>query len=261
MCHRSSFPFFLNKISVAFFDDLLCAGNGKLCMRNEDNLKIKGQGDRLEASSRIFAKSISIFDWEDGHFVGNLPSSSGLVRYEPAEQIPVFCLFTVFEKDCSLTSDGITKICLSKDLKDTVRTHFPEADTVAIIDDPMQFILDVVNSISSEVKHGNVEYFNIDKGYQRDDGSVAMDMDYMRYLMQDTPAIVEGNRKTLRFLEKYVYRCLFCKDNYFRDEQEYRIVLKDEKIQSSKVYQINFTKNFDVLDLNDFLNCESISIF
>ena len=237
----------------SFADGYLYCSNAKTFWGIEDTLKIKGQGDRLEASSRFFAQNISVYDVEDGHFVGSFPASSGLVRYEPAEQIPVFCLFSVYEKDCSIDQDGSFKIHLSEKTKQTIINHFPNADTVVIIDNPAQFLMDVENSIGCEIKHGCVQYFNIDKGYQRGDGVNAMDMDYMKYLMQDTPPVVEGNKRTYRFLEKYVYRCLFCKDIYFKDEQEYRIVLQNEKIESGKVYPVKYDIKLNVMNLEDFL--------
>ena len=237
----------------SFANGYLYCSNAKTFWGIEDTLKIKGQGDRLEASSRFFAQNISVYDVEDGCFVGSLPASSGLVRYEPAEQIPVFCLFSVYEKDCSIDQDGSFKIHLSEKTKQTIINHFPNADTVVIIDNPAQFLMDVENSIGCEIKHGCVQYFNIDKGYQRDNGVNAMDMDYMRYLMQDTPPAVEGNKRIYRFLEKYVYRCMFCKDIYFKDEQEYRIVLQNEKIESSKVYQVKYDKKPNIINLEEFL--------
>ena len=237
----------------SFANGYLYCSNAKTFWGIEDTLKIKGQGDRLEASSRFFAQNISVYDIEDGHFIGRFPASSGLVRYEPAEQIPVFCLFSVYEKDCSIDQDGSCKIHLSEETKQTIIDHFPNADTVVIIDNPSRFLKDVENSIGCEIKHGCVQYFNIDQGYQRDNGINAMDMDYMRYLTQDTPPIVEDNKRTYGFLEKYVYRCLFCKDNYFKDEQEYRIVLQNEKIESGKVYQVKYDKKLDVMSLEVFL--------
>lgn len=234
-----------------FANGSLYCSNAKTFWGIEDTQKIKGQGDKLEASSRFFAQNLSVYNWDDSHFIGEFSNTIGLVHYEPAEHIPVFCLFTVYEKDC-LIDDGLMKIHLSDEVKQTIKEHFPNADAVAIIDNPLQFITDIENSIGCEIKHGCVRYFNIDKGYPRGDGVNVMDMDYMRYLTQDTPPIIEGNQKRYSFLAKYVYRCLLCKDNYFRNEQEYRIILNGEKIESSKVYKVKYTKNIKVVDLEEF---------
>ena len=88
----------------------------------------------------------------------------------------------------------------------------------------------------------------------REDGASAMDMDYMRYLTQDTPPKIEGNKRTYTFLAKYVYRCLFCKDIFFKNEQEYRIVLQNEKIETSRNYRVNYSKNLGIMNLDEFLS-------
>lgn len=238
----------------SFVKGSLYCSNAQTFWGIEDGLKIKGQGDRLEASSRFFAQRISVYDHDNGNFMGILPVTSGLVRYEPAERIPVFCLFAVLEKDCIVNSDGSMQIELSNEIKETIKNHFPKADTVAIISDPMQFITDVESTIGCEIKYGRVQYFNIDNGYRCEDGSSAMDMDYMRYLTQDKPPEIVGNKRIYKFLEKYVYRCLLCKDSYFKNEQEYRIVLQNEKIESSKIYQVKYTQKIDVVALEEFLN-------
>lgn len=237
----------------SFASGALYCSNAKTFWGIEETLKIKGQGDRLEAGSRFFAQRISIYDNEDGSLLGVLPTTSGLVHYEPAEEIPVFCLFAVYDEDCVTENDGTIKISLSEGIKQTIREHFPNADTVAIIDDPKRFLLDIENSIGCEVKHGLVQYYNIDKGFLRDDGTRAIDMEYMRYLTQDVPPVVEGNKKRYVFNAEYVYRCLLCKDVYFKDEQEYRIILLNEKITNGEIYSVRFTHGIHVMDLEMFL--------
>ena len=101
---------------------------------------------------------------------------------------------------------------------------------MAIIDNPDQFLSDVENSIGREIKHGEVQYFYIDEGLPTDDGRRALDMQYIKYLVQDAPPVVENGKTTCRFLAKHVYRSLLCKDVFFRDEQEYRLILLNDKI-------------------------------
>ena len=81
----------------------------------------------------------------------------------------------------------------SDDKKQTIREHFPNADAVAVIPNPEEFIEDVKRSIGTEIKAEKVNYFHIDKGYETTDGEIAMDMEYMKYLMQDAfPEKVDG---------------------------------------------------------------------
>lgn len=69
--------------------------------------------------------------------------ANGLVRIEPAEKMPVFCMFAVYEDDCKVDITGASIINLSDDKKQTIREHFPNADAVAVIPNPEEFIEDV----------------------------------------------------------------------------------------------------------------------
>ena len=89
--------------------------------------------------------------------------ANSLVRIEPVEKIPVFCMFAVYERDCKEDDAGRIVIILSEDKKQTIREHFPNADAVAIIPNPEVFIEDIRHSIGTEVKAENVHYFHIDK--------------------------------------------------------------------------------------------------
>lgn len=219
----------------------------------EDKLKIKGQGDILEAGSKVFAQRMMM--QAHGSYKAteiNVPSNV-LVHFEPAEHIPVFCLFAVYEDDCVLDTDGHYKINLSKDKQKTIKEHFPKADSVAIINDPEQFLKDIMSYIGCEVKHEGVHYFHIDKGLEIEGSNQrAMDMEYMKYLMQDVPPVIKDGKKTYSFHADYAFRALFCKDVFFSDEQEYRIVLPHEKISKGTNYPVELSENIKILSLSEF---------
>ena len=61
-----------------------------------DKLKIKGQGDILEAGTRMFAQKMIMQDPDTKEVIAKCEKASGLVRIEPEKKIPVFCMFTVF---------------------------------------------------------------------------------------------------------------------------------------------------------------------
>ena len=237
----------------AFASGTLYCSNAQAFWGIEDELKIKGQGDRLEGSSRFFG-NMFVYDCDDLRLVAQMPNCSGLVRYEPAKQIPVFCLFAVYEEDCITGLNGESVIKFSDSVKKSIREHFPKANAVAIVDDPNSFIVDIENSIDCEIKHGLVQYFYIDNGLSTDDGKQALDMQYMKYLTQDEPPVIENGKKVSRFLEKHVYRSLLCKDVFFKDEQEYRIILVNERISTGTCYPVNFTKEIRVIDIDDFFD-------
>ena len=220
----------------------------------EDELKIKGQGDQLEAGAMIFAQKITAYSHEDNSLIAEAGSCKGLLRIEPAKNIPVFCLFAVFEEDCSYDSDGNIIINLSDQTKKIITEHFPKANSVAIIDNPDSFVHDIEQSIGYEIKHELVGYFNLDSGLDTDDGRKAMDMEYINYIMQDSPPVVEGKSTTYTFYADYAFRVLFCKDVYFSEEQEYRILMPTETILESKIYPAQITSKITVMSIDDFFD-------
>lgn len=237
----------------AFIKSGLFFSNAESFWGIENDLKIKGQGDILEAGSRIFAQNMTIHDYDDHSVVAQIGKSNSLFRYDAAKHIPVFCMFAVREQDCYLDDKRKLRIKLSDETKQTIREHFPNANAVAIIDNPRQFLLDVERSLKTPLKHELVHYFNIDKGFPTDNGQIAMDMEYMKYLTQDTSPVVENGKKTYSFHVDYVYRVLFCKDVFFEREQEYRIVLPSEEILTGTMYPVEYSTKIAIQDLDEFL--------
>ena len=135
--------------------------------------------------------------------------ANSLVRIEPVEKIPVFCMFAVYERDCKEDDAGRIVIILSEDKKQTIREHFPNADAVAIIPNPEVFIEDIRHSIGTEVKAENVHYFHIDKEFDTKDGQTAIYMEYIRYLMQDVPPVKCDKGTRCTFYEDYAIRMYF----------------------------------------------------
>ena len=218
----------------------------------EDKLKIKGQGDILEAGTRIFAKNMTMKHLEANEIV-DLGNTNVILRVEPAEKMPVFCMFAVYNDDCMTNDDGKVVINLSEEKKQTIREHFPNADAVVVISTPDIFIKDIEKSIGVDIKSGSVQYFKIDKGFSTKDAQTSNDMEYMMYLMQDTlPSVKENGSTHYSFKVKYAYRALFCKDVFFDKEQEYRIVLPNEKIDKGESYPIKLSKKYEIFDLEEF---------
>lgn len=220
----------------------------------EDKLKVRGQGDILEAGSRMFAQRMMITEHGTNNTTVVNMKANGLVHIDPAKHMPVFCMFAVSEKECNVDEKGNSIIILPEKVKLAIREHFPNADSVGIIKDPDAFLHDVEDSIGCEVKHEMVHYFHIDKGLPVNGGKdTAMDMEYMMYLMQDNPPVVENGIKKYSFLADYAYRVLFCKDVFFEDEQEYRIILPNETITCGTHYPIHIRQEVEIVSLDEFL--------
>lgn len=127
-------------------------------------------------------------------------------------------MFAVYEEDCNTNDNGELVINLSKEKKQTIREHFPNANAVVIISNPDQFINDINESRGFDIKADRVHYYHIDKGFSTDDGRTAIDMEYMKYLTQDVPSMKENGTIRYTFNADYAYRVLFCKDVFFTNE-------------------------------------------
>lgn len=216
----------------------------------EEELLIKGQGDKLEGGSIIHSQNMTMVDNGTQEIVMNGEKGNMLVHYEPANLLPVYCLFACYESDCTLNEDGQLEFHFSEETKLNIREHFPKADSVAIIKNPELFVSNVKTSLKTECVSGKVNYFNL-LGMDSDKG-MANDIRYFKYLTQDIPPQkVDGGMK-YTFSAKYVYRSLLCKDVFFEKEQEYRFILPKDKISSGTIYLINLEENISVIDLDIF---------
>lgn len=86
----------------------------------EENLHIKGQGDKLEGSSKIFSDSFKMIDNNTRNVIIEGDKINATIHFEPADKIPVFCLFAVMDKDCIKTNAGKLAIKLSQNTKNTI---------------------------------------------------------------------------------------------------------------------------------------------
>ena len=237
-----------------FASGILYCSNAVTFWGIEDKLKIKGQGDILEAGVKTFTQRTTIQEYETGEIAVIERPINVIAHIEPAKHIPVFCMFSVFDDNCEITSDGTLKIKLTAETKATIREHFPKADSVAVISNPVQFIDDVEKSIGHRIEHECVHYFHIGKGLKIENSDqTAMDSEYMKYLIQDTPPKVEKGEKIYSLAANYAYRVLFCKDVFFEREQEYRLVLPEETIYESTKYPVKIQESISIRPLDDFL--------
>ena len=187
--------------------------NGKLyfsCAKKYQEIEkkngIKGQGDTSEAGFNI-------------SFLN--------VKFGEASNKPTLCLFAVFLDDCVEIGEGKYSICLSDEIKNTIITHFPQADSVAIISNPKKFVADVTTSLSKNVCAKLVEYCN-------KDGQVDCN-----YLFKVQNNILES---------------LFYKDKRFINEQEFRIVLPNEDINDGIIYDVVLSEKPRVISLKEFFD-------
>lgn len=217
----------------------------------EDKLFIKGQGDRLEGGSVLVAQDFTLIDNDTGDITLSGARGNMLVHYEPAGSLPIYCMFACFPKDCVTDGDGKLRIKLSEDIIQNILSHFPKADAVAIIREPQQFIDDVHSAMGHECKSDLIHYFHL-LGIDDSEHGKANDLDYFKYLAQDTPPErVDGGTK-YAFNADHVYRCLLCKDVFFTKEQEYRFVLPRILIKEPREFDVTLRENIEIQDLSAF---------
>ena len=226
--------------------------NARTFRRIEEKLFIKGQGDRMEGGSYLSASNVTMVDRDTDEPMFTGIRGNMLLHYEPADLLPVFCIFCCFEKDCILNEDGTLAINISNEIKDSIISHFPHADTVAVIKNPYQFIEDVTASIGYDCKSDLVNYFHL-TGFDSEHGKVN-DLSYFKYLAQDTPPVRLDGKTVYSFNAKYVYRALLCKDVFFADEQEYRFILPEVKIVDGREFQTTLQETIELHDLSAFFS-------
>lgn len=226
--------------------------NARIFRHYEDDLLIKGQGDRLEGGSYLNASNVTMVDRDTDEPMFTGIKGNMLLHYEPADLLPVFCIFCCFEKDCTVKEDGTLSIRLSDEIKNTIISHFPNADTVAVIKNPYQFIEDVTTSIGHACKADLVNYFHL-TGFDSEHGKVN-DLAYFKYLAQDTPPVKLDGKTVYSFETKYVYRALLCKDVFFANEQEFRFILPEVNITDGREFPVHLQETVQLHDLGAFFS-------
>ena len=218
----------------------------------ENEKKIKGQGDILEARTKFHVQNVAVRSHNSSENA-TFNTNNFMITCDQAAHMPVFCLFSVYEDDCDIDEKGRLIINLPENKKKYIIDHFPEANAVAIITNPVRFLDDVVRSIGCDVKHEEVHYFNIDKGFSiNGSNQKSMDGEYIKYIMQDSSENTQEGNKIYKFNVAHAYRTLFCKDEFFRYEQEYRIILPNETKFSGHKYPIHLSEKIGILSLADF---------
>ena len=218
--------------------------------RIENELLLKGQGDKLEGGSLFHGYNMTMIDNETNEIRFTGVKGSATVFYQGTDLMPVFCLFACYDKDCTIQDDGTIKFHFSEEIQNSIKEHFPKADSVAIIRNTESFVDCVNNSLKTDVKSEIVHYFHI-YGFESEKGK-AIDMEYYRYLTQDVPPVVSNGGEMYTFCADYVYRALLCKDVYYINEQEYRFLLPNKEIKEGTIFKIELDEKVQVQSLDSF---------
>jgi hypothetical protein len=193
---------------------------GKAEHYRELEKQIKGQGDKREGAVTFPAVKATLYDKDGSGRICHIDGPINILAVIPElNRVPIFCLFAVYDKDIQAG-----KIVLSKEIRSTIRSHFPKANAVAVVKNPVDFNHRLTDKWEYAISTGyNVEsdivhYFNLE-GYDTVDPSsgkvvTAVDERYLDYL-----------RISKAYNVKTAYKTLFAKDEFFQNEQEYRYVI------------------------------------
>lgn len=240
--------------------------NGKMFFSNavkfrgiEKEAGLKGQGDAFEAILQLKSCCGIMMSLRTGQpFIApNITISLGLAD---TEKIPVFCITCISAEDCEIQEkNGKQILTVSSVIRDTVKKHFPKADTAGVFFQPQLFI-DSLCGLGT-TSHGKVTYYDFSpKGVIKE---------LIEYVAQDPGVISKhnqllasmymeennGKRSQFKITEQNMKRILFCKDSYFAREKEYRILLPQKRIAEPKEYTIRWGKQLKKLySIDEFFN-------
>ena len=233
--------------------------NAKKFRDIEVGQKNKGQGDILEGGSYVYAVDGQIYNNNDTALLKTIENQDILIHYAPANNIPVYCMFACdYDHICRIDENHI-RVILSDDEKEDMRKHFAKADAVVVFANPQCLMNDFYKSLGETVKSDLVHYFQV-SGIKEDGKVPHLDLSYYEYLTKDVPPEEIDGAKKYVFLEEYVYRSLFCKDMFFKNQQEYRIVLSDNRIEEPQVFHIDLSVKPKIFDLDMILNGDILEI-
>lgn len=201
----------------------------------------KGQGDAYEGILRLENGKLIIKNKEKSREI-LCENVNTKIDFAQTCNIPVFCITYITADDYSICTESDKK-CILKihdGIKNKIKSDFPKADTVCIFYQPEQF-LSKLNSLGV-YKNDRVHYFDLNS------------YEFVEYIGSNYGAESNKNKIALsgsiktegeserqwKITEQNLYRILFCKDKFFENEKEYRIILPNKQIYKPKEFSIKW---------------------
>lgn len=205
---------------------------------------VKGQGDELEGKAQVKTTSVRAYDHDTGDLVCELPINVLSFGAELIEYVPVFCCSYFTKEDCIYYVDDLNyRINFSSEIQETIREHFPKADTAIIFTDPMDLLNNIESQLDTRLVHSKVNYFNMKP----------VGTDWVEFISGDSSErFTDGKRTGTKYTvtTENVYRTLLAKDQFFTDEKEYRLLLPDISINEPETRCFTIKDSYKVVDLN-----------
>jgi hypothetical protein len=236
----------------------LLAGNiyfsnaGKFREIEEEQLK-KGQGDKCDGMFNVLADKAVLTSNNQPDTSRELFNQLFNIDFGKNAMKAVFCITAGTKENCSYFKDERHyKIQFCEVQANTFREHFPKADSVLLIKRPLDFIENVYNNI------GHACYCNKVLYYKKDHLTV----EFCGFIFEEIKKTNTSKVNMRQYVvdECNVYRFLLCKDNFFKLQQEYRIVLYKTKINSPREFGVLPIIDGEIYTIDDFLSGVEVHI-
>ena len=193
----------------------------------------------LEVKWKIHFESVRISNDE---MACKLPKGTVTVGIDGVQYMPIFCMTAGSESDCeTYISKSEYVIKFNEDYKNEIKSNFPKAEAALIILEPDTFLRKLKDTISGSVKADVIHYYNYDIN----------DINMLSFLI-DVNSLEPGNIYSQPADNRY--RHLLCKDQFFKEQREYRIILDSEEIHEPHKYDFEYESKYLLVDIDDLFS-------
>lgn len=217
--------------------------------------KERGQGDKFDGMMELGTESLSV----------NIDFG------EHTKYRPTLCLTAGFPEDI-LEKEEKLFIKLPKKLKCDIKSHFPNADTVALIKNPDLLISDLGKRYSDVIADNVIYINNKDKGKELTIADFVVRRDFPSYEnkdellkllkskdYQDSMPRQKNGKLYYNITEKNCHNTLFIKDDFFQNQHEFRIILKDHIINKGKTFKVDLSQQIFLYTITELFS-DSVEI-
>jgi len=203
----------------------------------------KGQGDMLDGKWKIHAVNFRMEDPDNGRVVFEGKNCTFTVSIQDVNSMPVFCL-SYYGNEFISDESGKKNIQLSSEKIEKIKKDFPKATHGLVIFNPDVFIKEVARAEGHDIISDHVHYFNFDIN----------EIGMASFLSTgDEKVLPQSGGQVFTTTYDKRYRHLLCKDNNFKNQDEYRFIIVDELIKEPKKYRFEFKSAYKIVQIDELL--------
>ncbi|MEA3424262.1 MAG: hypothetical protein U9Q80_10780 [Bacillota bacterium] len=227
------------KYMKSFVEGNIYFSHAKRFREIEDELR-RGQGDKLEGKAVVNSTRVRVTDLDNPNNVidAKVGDERITVMVESVDNMPVFCLTGLYNENFCVEEN---RVIVNKNVLETIKEHFPKADTVVLIRKPAEFIHKIETEFVCKVVHEKVQYLNMNP----------VGMEWVKFVHNGNVEKLDG-KTNYTMTKDNSHRILLCKDLFFSKEKEYRLILPNELISSPKIYKFSKIDNAEIIEFDKF---------